>query len=118
MVDEQYLRRSDMAAFAGDTSQKVVSALWEILTTELPRYARSKGWPRIQMRSAETAESLDVAYIPPSVQAEGVAIARSSLENLPVEEPERWEFSFFQHDEELWDLFRRWVRYLKQRDSN
>jgi len=129
VFDDPYVTRMDLVMFASgmranfpdvaipSLDREVVELLWEIITTDLPRYVRSKGWPLMQMRSAEKGVSLHQSFIPPHIQMEGVAIARLSLRRLPVEEVTEWRFGLFRHDNNVWYLFDLWIRYLRQQDS-
>ncbi len=102
-------RRVDTSWFTRST----VSDLWELLGSDLPRYAHAKRWHCIEMFTAETAVPWDETYQTDKayLRIEGYVFSRGSLAQLPTD-PEAWDNRFF-GDVGTWFLLRMWVYYLK-----
>lgn len=122
-----YVRKLDLEEFAAEladrvpdksdlTDRAVVNALWKVMESDLRGYAVQNGMGRIKAVSAESGRSLDsVNPNPQYIQREGVALEKAALARLPVERGDRtkWDYSLFNHNRRVWELFNLWVRYLR-----
>lgn len=120
-----YVKESDLRQFARELARRVpemkhlndqrtIQKLWKVMTEDLHRYAINNGMGRVDAVSAESGYALtgSVNPIPPYIQREGVALDRQALVRLPLDS-ERWQYSLFGYNEDVWSLFHLWLQYLR-----
>jgi hypothetical protein len=94
-------------------NQRTVDDLWGVMVDDLRRYVAGRGMPHAKSVSAESATPLEQSFIPPHIQAEGVAFVRNSLVGLARYEESDWRDLFRYEERNVLKLFMLWLHYLR-----
>lgn len=96
-----------------DMNQQTVDDLWRVMVDDLRRYVADRRMPHAKSVSAESATPLEQSFIPPHIQAEGVAFVRDSLVGLARYEESDWRDLFRYEKRSVLKLFMLWLHFLR-----
>lgn len=124
MSSGSYMEKRDIELFLREAKRRVPDAvrgmnqqtvddLWRVMVDDLRRYVADRRMPHTKSVSAESATPLEQSFIPPHIQAEGVAFVRDSLVGLARYEESDWRDLFRYERRSVLKLFMLWLHFLR-----